>query len=344
MLEKPDLADEKIVACLQAAYGMAVGQVAFLPLGVDVNAAVYRADAQNGAAYFVKVRRGPFDETAVILPKLLSDQGVAQIIPPLPTNTGRLWATLDEFKVILYPFIDGGNGYDVALTDTHWRTLGTALKRIHTTTFPATLISALAQETYAPQWRTSVKNFLAQTAAATFTEPVAQQTAQLLQRNRVTILELVARTEQLRQQLQTEPLAYTVCHTDLHAGNFLIDRQGIFYIVDWDAPLWAPKERDLMFAGAGLGGSWLTPAAEETFFYQGYGPTAINQAALAYYRYERIIQDIAAYCEQLLLTDEGGEDRPQAFHYLASNFLPDGILAIAMRADPTEWACIFSAN
>lgn len=340
MLEKPDLADEKIVACLRAAYGVPVRQIAFLPLGVDVNAAVYRADAQDGAAYFVKLRRGPFAETAVTLPKFLRDQGITQIIPPLPTNSGRLWATLDEFNVILYPFVEGGNGYEVALTDTHWRVLGAALQRIHTTTFPPALINALAQETYADQWRASVKNFLAQTAVATFAEPVAQQTAQLLQNHRITILELVARTEQLAHHLQAESLDYTVCHTDLHAGNFLIEPQGVFHIVDWDAPLWAPKERDLMFAGAGLGGGWLTPAAEETFFYQGYGPTAVNQTALAYYRYERIIQDIAAYCEQLLLTDDGGEDRPQALHYLASNFLPDGTLAIARQADPTQWASI----
>jgi spectinomycin phosphotransferase len=341
MLEKPDLADEKIVACLQAAYGAPVSQLAFLPLGADVNAAVYRAVAQDGATYFVKLRRGPFDETVVTLPKFLSDQGIPQIIPPLTTNSGQLWSAVDDFKVILYRFVEGGNGYEVALTDGHWRTLGAALNRIHTTTFPPALTGAIARETYSAQWRTSVKHFLAQTTVATFTEPVAQQVAQLLQSNRTTILELIARTEQLAQQLQEQSLIYTVCHTDLHAGNFLIDASGFLYIVDWDAPIWAPKERDLMFAGAGLGAGWLTPDAEETFFYQGYGPTAVNSTALAYYRYERIIQDIAAYCEQLLLTEEGGDDRPQSFRYLASNFWPDSVLAIAMRADPTKWASVY---
>jgi spectinomycin phosphotransferase len=122
----------------------------------------------------------------------------------------------------------------------------------------------------------------------------------------------------------------------------LIDPNGLLYIVDWDAPLWAPKERDLMFAGGGLGAGWLTPVAEEAAFYEGYGSTALNSVALAYYRYERIIQDIAAYCEQLLLSDEGGDDRPQSFRYLASNFLPDSVLAIAMRADHTQWASGYS--
>ena len=31
MLEKPDLADKKIIACLQAAYGLRVENIAFLP-------------------------------------------------------------------------------------------------------------------------------------------------------------------------------------------------------------------------------------------------------------------------------------------------------------------------
>lgn len=338
MLEKPDLADEKIVVCLRNAYGVEASQLTFLPLGVDVNAAVYRAITADATAYFVKLRRGPFDEAAVRLPKFLSDQGIAQIIPPLPTTTGQLWATVDDFKVILYRFVEGGNGYEVALTAEHWRTLGAALKQVHTTTYPSALANTIAQEAYSAQWRDSVKAFLAQVAVARFAEPVAQQTAQILQTNHTTILELIARTEQLARQLQEQSLAYTVCHTDLHAGNFLIDPHGVLYIVDWDAPLRAPKERDLMFAGSGLGGGWHTPAAEETFFYQGYSSTNVNPTALAYYRYERIIQDIAAFCEQLLLTDEGGDDRPQALRYLASNFLPDSTLAIAVRADQTKWA------
>jgi spectinomycin phosphotransferase len=56
---------------------------------------------------------------------------------------------------------------------------------------------------------------------------------------------------------------------------------------------------------------------------------------LAYYRYERIIEDIAIYCEELLLTDEGGEDREQSLRYLKSNFLPVGTIEIAYRADKT---------
>jgi len=106
-------------------------------------------------------------------------------------------------------------------------------------------------------------------------------------------------------------------------------------IVDWDNPVLAPKERDLMFIGGGQMGAGHTPQEEESLFYRGYGRAQIDPIALAYYRYERIVQDIAAFCEQIFLTDGGGEDREQALHYLTSNFLPNGVIEIAYRSDKT---------
>jgi spectinomycin phosphotransferase len=93
MLEKPDLQAEKIIACLQAEYQLAVVEVVFLPLGADVNTAVYRVSADTGTSYFLKLRRGVFDETSVVLPKWLSEQGIEHIIPPLTprVNCGPTW-------------------------------------------------------------------------------------------------------------------------------------------------------------------------------------------------------------------------------------------------------------
>ena len=69
----------------------------------------------------------------------------------------------------------------------------------------------------------------------------------------------------------------------------------------------APKERDLMFIGGGVANVWNNPHEEE-FFYKGYGKTKINRLILAYYRHERIVEDIAEYGQALLLTTAGGEN------------------------------------
>jgi spectinomycin phosphotransferase len=335
MLEKPDLQDEKIIACVQAEYGFRAAAIAFLPLGADLNSAVYRVVADTETAYFLKLRSGVFDETSVALPRFLSDQGIAPILAPLSTSAGQLWANLDTFKVILYPFVEGRNGYEVDLSDRHWIEFGAALKRIHSVRMPPALSSRIQRETYSPKWRESVKIALARIEVDTFDDPVAANTAAFLQIKRAEVLDLSARTERCARALRAHSPEFVVCHSDLHAGNILIAADGAFYLVDWDTPIRAPKERDLMYAGGGQFGDARTLDEEERLFYRGYGATPINPDALAYYRYERIIEDIAVECEQIFSTAGGREDREQALRYMKSNFLPNGTIEIAYRADKT---------
>jgi spectinomycin phosphotransferase len=335
MLEKPDLQDEKIGACLQEAYGLRADRVEFLPLGADLNTAVYRAAGEDGALFFVKLRRGDFDATAVALPKCLSDQGIPQIIPPLETQDGALWAELNDFKLILYPFVAGQDGYKVDLSDRQWIEFGAALKSIHMAALPPALDGRIPRETFSPRWREIVESFVARLDHEAYTDPVAVQLAEFLQAKRGEVLDLVGRAGRLAQVLQANPPDFVVCHSDLHAGNIHVDASGALYIVDWDNPILAPKERDLMYPGGGQFGNWRSPQEEEWLFYQGYGPAKVDPAALAYYRYERIVEDIAVYCEQLLLSDEGGEDREQALHYCLSNFWPGRTIDIAYRGDRT---------
>jgi spectinomycin phosphotransferase len=62
--------------------------------------------------------------------------------------------------------------------------------------------------------------------------------------------------------------------------------------------------------------------------YRGYGKTKINMAMLAYYRHERIVEDIAEYGQALLLTRAGGEDRPEMYKQFMDMFEPNGVVDI----------------
>jgi spectinomycin phosphotransferase len=336
LLEKPDLQDTNIITCLLDEYGLNIIRVGFLPLGADRDTAVYRLVADDKTTYFLKLRRGDFDEISVALPKFLSDVGILQIIAPLAAKTGQLWANLDAFKTILYPFVEGCDGYEIALSDRQWVDFGTALKRIHTAVMPPGFIRRIRKETFSPQWREIVKTFLRRVEDGVFYDPAAVKLAGFLKVKHTEILDLVGRAERLAQALQVGPQEFVVCHSDIHAGNILIGTNGAVYIVDWDNPILAPKERDLMFIGGGQGFAGHTPQEEETLFYRGYGQTQVAPIALAYYRYERIIEDIAVFCEQILLTNDGGKDREQSLQYLKSNFLPNNTIDIAYQSDRTQ--------
>ncbi|MBI5035399.1 MAG: phosphotransferase [Chloroflexi bacterium] len=330
------MSDEKIIACLRDDFRLNITRLVFLPIGADVNTAVYRAIADDESAYFAKLRSGIFDETAITLPKFLTELGIQEIIAPLLTKTAQLFTTVDSFKLILYPFVDGRNGYETDLADHHWRELGSALKRIHSAEIPSTVANHIQRETFSPQWRESVKKSLGRIETDTFDDPIATDLADFIKVKRAEISRLVEHTEQLAQALIAHSPHFVLCHSDIHAGNVLIDSNDRLCIIDWDNPIFAPKERDLMYAGGAQFGSKRTPQAEEKLFYEGYGPTEIDPIAMAYYRYERIIDDIAVECEAIFSTTMNDADRAQELIYLKSNFLPNNTLAIAYHAEENQ--------
>ncbi len=333
MIEKPDILEGRILSCIQAEFEVSAVQLEFLPWGYDQDTAIYRATSENQISYFVKMRRGKLDLASVVLPRYLHDLGLKQVIPPFPAKTGKLWASMEPYNLSMYPFIEGQNGYAASLSSSHWIEFGRALKNFHALDVPRFLAPIIRSDQFSDRWRRLLETLLAQMASGIVNDPVAAETVALMQANRDLILELIHRADHFASQLAKRPVKLILCHGDIHAGNLLSGFDGALYLVDWDTLVFAPKERDLMFVGAGLGGQRFPPEEEEAYFYQGYGEAEINHAALAYYRYARIIEDIAIFCQQLVFSDEGGEDRRQSLNYLKSNFEPGGTIEIARRSD-----------
>jgi spectinomycin phosphotransferase len=230
--------------------------------------------------------------------------------------------------MILYPFIEGMDGFEMELTDPHRRTLGIAFKEIHAAKFPPELKSLIRKETFSPEWRNDMKSFLRQVENKTFGEPTAAKLVEFIKFKRNEISRISERAEQLAYRLRSQPLDMVLCHSDIHGGNILISDTGELYIVEWDDPILAPEVRDLMSIGGGIDEIWKSEQ-EETVFYEGYGKTEINLSALAYYRYERIIEDLVVNCEQVLSTEKGGADREQAYQWFTNNFEPGNTIEIA---------------
>ncbi len=331
MLTKPDIADDLIIYHLQEEYNLHVSALTFLPLGADMGTAVYHVITDDGVAYFLKLRKG-FDEISVTVPLFLKLQGIKEIVAPLETKSKCGWANFGEFKMILYPFIEGKNGFETELTDEQKRTFGAALKAIHSLRLPSELKRQIPQETYSPKFREQVKEFQKQVENTAFSDHNAVKLAGFIKSKRHEVDRLIKRTEELASELQSQSHESVLCHTDIHGGNILITNDNQFYIVDWDAPLLAPKERDLMFIGGGIDDIWKSKQ-DKSVFYEGYGETEIDFTVMAFYRYERVIEDLAAYAEQLLSTDEGGADREEAYRRFTGNFEPGQTIEIAEKTD-----------
>jgi spectinomycin phosphotransferase len=331
MLQEPFFDKEKLLHCLKQAYEINVTQLAFLPIGADANTAVYHINSDH-ADYFLKLRMGNFDETAVTVPKFLFDQGLHQIIPPQTNKAGQLWTTLDDTHLILYPFIEGKNGYETQMMPLHWQAFGNALAKLHTIRLPQPLRQQIRQEQYAPRARQLVTAFLAEDHLS-FDQQIVREIAQFIKGKTAVWQDLIKQAEQLADVLLQNPPRFTLCHADLHAGNIFIGGEdNLLYLVDWDEIILAPKERDLMYIGGGLLNSGLSGKEEAQLFYGAYGTVGVNKTAVAYYRFERIIQDVSEYCLQLQDPNASEDDLKESLVYLKSNFNPKGTIERAYQA------------
>ncbi|XSG77240.1 phosphotransferase enzyme family protein [Herpetosiphon llansteffanensis] len=333
MLEQPQLAETALVQCLNLAYGLQVRELTFLPLGADAHTAVYRVVTTNDTPYFLKLRQNHFIPASVPIPSYLHDVGMSQVIPAMRTQTGDLWVWFDPFTAVLYPYVAGLHGIDRSLSDEQWRKFGATLKTLHTVQFPTAMTADLPQEQFAPRWRERLTSFLAQAEAQSTDDPIAAELGALLTTKAAELHAIITRATALAQRLQQQSPPFVLCHADCHGWNLLVVDSDRFFLVDWDTLIFAPKERDLMFIGAGLFGNAHSPAAEAARFYQGYASNPVNQAALSYYRYERIIEDIAVSCAEIFDVATGDADRRQALVYIQSNFLPGSTIALAHQGD-----------
>lgn len=322
------IANQTVINCLDKYYGITLSSLTSIPLGADVDACVYKAQGSDGVLYFVKVKRGYHNNIGVKIQLLLHNAGIKNIIAPLQTNNKEVTCYFEGFTFIVYPFIEGENGFSRPLSDDQWIRFGKFLRQIHDVRLPDFIKDELVQS-YSSKWRDRVRSIYTHIdSESKLSDDIAFNMTKFMKEKRSLINSLVDHAEQLAEKIK-EPSPYLVlCHSDIHAGNLLITNDN-FYIVDWDTPVIAPKERDLMFIGGGVGNVW-NNQHEVDLFYRGYGDVEINKDLLAHYRYERILEDIVVYCEQLLLI-ANNEHRDKMYTEFMNMFKVNGVVDIALK-------------
>ncbi len=316
-----------ILNCLKTDYQIDVATIHILQGGADTNASIYKVQGIDQTSYFVKVKHGPFNEVNFAILELLRTAGIREIIFPVKTMQGNLTQKMGDLTVIVYPFVEGQNGFVQPLTQLQWIQLGKLLRQIHSLKVPETIQRRMRREDFSPKWRELVRAFCLQIDDLLDQDEIGIKFKKFFIEQRTQIEKIVNSAEKLSQELRNQPMEYVLCHSDFHGGNVLFSKHGAFYIVDWDDPILAPKERDLMFIGGGVSNIWNQPG-EEALFYEGYGNVFVDRKILAYYRFERIVEDMAVYSEGVLLNSK---DREQMYQYFIAQFAPNGVVDIALK-------------
>jgi spectinomycin phosphotransferase len=302
VLEKPNISNERLYACLQQHYNITAVSLQLLPLGLDTYASVYRVVSEQSSAYLLKVTSRPLYEPRYLVPRYLRDQGIASVVAPLPTTGDALWVQIEGCTVILYPFIEGDTSL-TWITDEKWKEVGRTFRRIHQVALPSSGFESLRREAFDPtEYARWIRDFEADHLGLPRGNEIEQALLSYWKTHQPTIHTLLDLMERLGPLLQRKSGPYVICHADLHPANLKRDPTGHVFVIDWDDVMLAPKERDFLFVGEPDGSKGPSP------FFQGYGQTEIDWIALTYYRCERVITDVIAFAEEVLFRNDLGEE------------------------------------
>jgi len=325
--------EQAIATALRAYYGLDALSLEFLPGGEDTSAWVYRVETGPASpGYLVKAREANGSrDVAAAVSRWLFEGGLPHVVAPIRSITGSPTVQESELSLTVYPFVEGRTGVEAGLLERHWRELGSMAGRLHASVLPSDLSEQLATETYRPAELDLVRRVDRAVSSGSHAG-VAREGAAFWTARRAEILALVERTEELGPRLEKLSLPLVLCHADLHTWNVMIDGEGELWLVDWDEVIRAPKERDLMFVVGGIGAGLIEPH-ETAWFFEGYGETAVDPLALAYYRHAWAVQDIGGYGERIFLAPSLGEEsRSHAARILRGLFDPGGAVELAREA------------
>lgn len=278
----------QLAALLEREYDITVTSIADAPRGFV--AETFDVRAADGRRYFVKVLPGWADADAALasLPVLeaLRELGVETISRPVRTCMGGLATTIDSRPTIVFDFVEGRSGKAL---DYDFAAYVRLLARIHQAT--ALVTGPVPREAFRLPWAAKLEQYLGQALQDGPSTPPQAETQSLLRRHQ----DQVERDWQTLGSLAAAGRQATwtprITHGDAPGDNVIDGSDGRLYLVDWDALLLAPAERDTWFH--------LVDEAEAASFldryrqtFPGYRP---DPPLYRFYLFVRFFKDLLGY-------------------------------------------------
>jgi spectinomycin phosphotransferase len=243
MLTPPeDLSTHQVSCYLGEHWGLLGAEVTYAPLGHGShNWAVVAAD---GTRWFVKASRsGPdsdFSRATYQTAALLREAGLDFVLGPLRDRSGEVRRQVSSnWELSVFPFIDGRNpdfrsGERVRVAE--------ILGRLHALS-PVPDVAVR----WEPGWfQPELKRVLAEELDRAWTEgPYGERARALFVSSRSGIEGLLDLSDRLVAQLADSEEPPVITHGEPHGGNTMVDSSGRTHLIDCDALMVAPRERDL---------------------------------------------------------------------------------------------------
>ena len=317
---------------LRTAYDLPLQSITFFPEGEDSYG--YIVVSETGKKYFVKASTSVPDSRLHVASLLRHRCNIPGVVAPLETQDGILSVPWQDFRVSLFPFIEGKSRWDLwkvekDFTDTELSQTGALLAAIHEC--PRTIASNyLTVAKYDLPLRHELHTVLEAPAKEIQSQNQYQkQLLEALTQHQSTVSETLDRYDSFGRSAGALQTPFVITHGDPTPGNLILDPENRLHLIDWDGVCLGPPEKDLV--------SFTEERFEvvlERYLAERQSNITLHADIFGFYIYEWTINEIRDYGTKILFKNNDAKQNAYDWEslqdYLPPNreLMEDGIAAI----------------
>ncbi len=303
MITEPTLNKQELQQSIEEGYGIKINEMKFIPQGECSWS--YQVTTEQDKKYFLKIYVTEIDEQVFqVLYDLFEKCGITNISHPNKNQQGKIKSQFESYTYALFNFIDGQDSKQMTFSDQQYFELGVLIGKIHSSVdkiepFPK-------KETFSVHGDDFKRVMDSLDTQSEENDRFIFEMKDLIRKNKERIVQEYDEFNELQNDMLQKKIESLNCHGDPTPANLLVDVEGEIYLIDWDDPIYAPKEKDLVFL------HHRSPKVMEG--YKTIFPDAqLDQRILDYYIHQWNVGEIGGY-GTLILDSQDQEEKQRQYH------------------------------
>ena len=305
---------------LSTAYGLPLQSIAFFPEGEDSYG--YVIASETGEEYFAKASTSVPNSCLQVASLLRHQCNISGIVAPLKTLEGTLSILWQDFRVSLFPFIEGKSRWDLwkvgkDFTDAELSQTAALLATIHGCT--DTVVSdSLTVAKYDLPLRHELHTVLEAPEKIPARNGYQKRLLEAIAQHRSEILQTLERYDSFGRSASVLQTPFVITHGDPTPGNLIIDAENRLHIIDWDGVCLGPPEKDLVsFTGERF------EVILESYLAKRRNGAALHTDIFGFYIYEWTLNEIRDYGTKILFKNSDTQQNAYDWESLQDYLPPD---------------------
>ena len=288
----------KLLKNLNTAHNLSLQSITFFPEGEDSYG--YIVSSETGEKYFAKASTSVPNSRLQVAYLLRYRCNIRNVVAPLETQEGLFSIPWQNFRVSLFPFIEGKSRWDLwkvgkDFTDAELSEAGALLATIHGCA-DTIVANHLTVAKYDLPSRHELHTVLeAPTKKVQSQNQYQKQLLEALIAHKFEILQAIERYDNLGRSAAVLQTPFVITHGDPTPGNLILDKENRLHLIDWDGVCLGPPEKDLVsFTGERF------EVVLERYLMDRQNAVALHADIFGFYIYEWAINEIRDYGTKIL--------------------------------------------